>query len=162
MDENLNLTEGTDITPADTDEVTDGAGSEAFTKDSDTDSDTVTESMADSSFTDEDYSRLAEEDILAIRESFAEAREYKSIAELDDPKRFCELRDMGLSVREAYLATRRPPHYDNRAHLIGAAPKSAGGPVSSMTSRELESARDLFGGLSDSEIQSLYRRVSKQ
>ena len=107
-----------------------------------------------------DYARLAAEDLEAIRREFREARELTSLTDLDDPVRFAELRELGLTPREAYLATRKPKKPDNRSHLSGAAPRSAGSVGSGMTQNELLRARELFSGMSDREIQSLYKRVS--
>ena len=107
-----------------------------------------------------DYEALEAEDLAALRREFYEARGIRSIAELDDPVRFAELRELGLSPREAYLATKKVRRQDNRQHLRGATPKSAAGVHSGMTSAELSKARELFSGMSDTEIQRLYKRVS--
>lgn len=88
----------------------------------------------------------------------------RSVHELVDEKRYSELRALGLSAKEAFLATakRRPTASDNRAHLSGAAPKSIHAPASSMTQAELSEARELFVGMSDTDIKELYRKVTKQ
>ena len=108
-----------------------------------------------------DYESLAEDDLAAIRREFREARELSSLTELDDPVRFAELRELGLTPKEAYLATRKPKRADNRSHLSGAAPRGAGSPRTAMTQGELLRAREIFSGMSDREIQSLYKRVSR-
>ena len=106
------------------------------------------------------YERLAMEDLLALKREFHEAKELNSLSELDDPVRFAELRELGLTPREAYLATKRTRHQDNRRHLSGAAPRGAGSPRGAMTQSELLRARELFSGMSDKDIQSLFKRVS--
>lgn len=111
---------------------------------------------------DTDFEALAASDLIEIRREFHEARALSSLAELDNPVRFAELRELGLSAREAYLATQKRRRTDNRSHLSGVAPRSASAPTRSMTASELSRARDLFSGMSDSEIQSLYKRVSRQ
>ena len=108
-----------------------------------------------------DYESLAEDDLAAIRREFREARELSSLTELDDPVRFAELRELGLTPKEAYLATRKPKRADNRSHLSGAAPRGAGSPRTAMTQGELLRAREIFSGMSDREIQSLYKSVSR-
>lgn len=109
-----------------------------------------------------DYAALAEDDLMKLRREFPQARELRSIAELDNPVRFAELRELGLSPKEAYLATQKPrAHRDNRSHLVGSMPSVRGGGAPTMTRSELYSAREIFSGMSDSEIQSLYKRVSK-
>lgn len=110
----------------------------------------------------EDFEALAAADLNEIRREFQEARGLTSITELDNPIRFAELRELGLSVREAYLATQKRRRTDNRSHLSGVAPRGAASPARSMTSSELSRARELFIGMSDAEIQSLYKRVSRQ
>ncbi len=88
----------------------------------------------------------------------------KALPELVNEKRYEELRSLGLSAEEAFLATAKKQGgtYDNRAHLCGSVPKSVKAPVSAMTPHELLEARELFGGISDEEIRSLYQRVTKQ
>ena len=108
------------------------------------------------------YERLAKDDLDAIRREFFEAKEIKSLKELDNPIRFAELRELGLTPREAYLATKKPRAIDNRRHLSGTAPRPATSPRASMTASELSHARELFSGMTDGEIQSLYKRVLKQ
>ncbi len=117
---------------------------------------------ADSARSDADYAALAEADLQSLKKEFYEARSLGSIAELDNPTRFAELRELGLTPREAYLATQRAKRApDNKGHLHGTLPKSIGSPGLSMSRTELHNAREIFSGMSDSEIQSLYKRVSK-
>ncbi|MBQ8321589.1 MAG: hypothetical protein IJX92_04420 [Clostridia bacterium] len=54
-----------------------------------------------------------------------------------------------------------PSGEDSRAHITSAVPRGACSPESPMTQREMERARELFSGLSDSEIHNLYKRVTK-
>ena len=109
-----------------------------------------------------DYELLAKNDMQTLASLFPELRGKNSILELDNPIRYAQLRDLGLSEKEAYLATsKRRSYHDNRAHLRSAVPKGASGPASSMTQAELDSARELFGNMSDAEIQKLYKKVTK-
>lgn len=109
-----------------------------------------------------DYSELAARDIEEIHSRFPESRHISTVHSLDNPERYAELRDLGLSAYEAYLATQTPRKMrDNRAHLTGSVPKGASGPAVSLSISELDSMRDVFGALSDSEIQSLYKRVMR-
>ncbi len=108
-----------------------------------------------------DYAEIVESDLRALRAAYPELGEIKSITELENPLRYAELRDLGLSPKEAYLATgghRR--RADNRAHLSSAVPRGAGSPRSNMTHAELERARELFPGLGDAELHGLYKKVS--
>ena len=108
------------------------------------------------------YEELMECDLAELKQEFAELGGIVSITELKNPLRYAALRDMGLTPVEAYLATAgRRRVADTRGHLTGSIPRAAGGPPSSMSKRELESARELFSGLTDSQIQKLYQRVTQ-
>ena len=77
-----------------------------------------------------------------------------------DPERYQQLRAMGLTMKEAYLATsERSRTADNKRHLTDSMPKSARSPATAMTRREMELARVLFDGMSDEQIKKLYNRV---
>lgn len=108
-----------------------------------------------------DYSQVVENDLAELRARFPELASIGSITELDNPLRFAELRDLGLSVDEAYLATsKRRVRTDNRRHLTSTVPIGTI-PDREIPRGELERARQMFSGLSDKEIRSLYRRVTK-
>lgn len=107
-----------------------------------------------------DYEAMMEDELRALKRDFPEMRDAVSITELESPIRYAELRDLGLSPREAYLATSgRRKRTDNRRHLFSAVPRGSGAPVSGMTHAELESARELFPGLGDRELMGLYKKV---
>jgi len=80
-------------------------------------------------------------------------------------QRYRELRALGLTPEEAYLATcpRRQPSqiHDTRSHLSDSVPRSSSTPQALMTRRELREAREIFSGLDDSQIISLYKRVTQ-
>lgn len=108
-----------------------------------------------------DYAELVESDIRELKRQFPELLGMVDLTELDNPLRYAALRDLGLSPREAYLATsERHGRTDNRAHLSTAVPRGAGAPRGGMSRDELYRARELFGNLSDAELQSLYRKVN--
>ena len=105
------------------------------------------------------YSEIAREDVMALQKEFTELASLQSITELDNPLRYAALRDLGLSPREAYLATaERPRRRDNRAHLYGTPRRAFGG--STMPEADMATAREIFGDLSDSEIRKLYKKVT--
>lgn len=108
-----------------------------------------------------DYEALEREDLAALRAEFPELASVNTLSSLDDPTRYGELRDLGLSPREAYLATakRQIPKADNRAHLQSAMPRAVSGGSGGISPRELEEARSLFSDLSDAEIRRLYQKV---
>ena len=105
---------------------------------------------------------LARADLEVLKHEFAELAALESIAELENAVRYGALRDLGLTPREAYLASApRRAARDNRAHLQSAVPIMAATPEVGITAKELSSARELFSGLSDREIRSLYKRVTR-
>ena len=109
-----------------------------------------------------DYGEIERQDLSELKSIFPHLRDKSSILELDNPLRYAALRDLGLSPKEAYLATSEPIRkYDNRSHLISAVPKSASSPADLLSRGELEAARELFSGLSDRELQRLYKTVTK-
>ena len=108
-----------------------------------------------------DYEALIASDVQALKSEFPELRGIKDVTDLDNPLRYAALRDLGLTPAEAYLATAKRRAQDNRAHLRSAHGRNATLSRGMMSQHELAAARDLFPGLSDSEIQRLYKRVSK-
>ena len=114
----------------------------------------------DSTFVD--YDEIARADLEELKASFPELSEISSISMIENPLRYAALRDLGLSAKEAYLATNaHRVKYDNRSHLSSAVPGGAASPKSTMTVAELDAARELFGQLSDREIQKLYKKVTR-
>ena len=112
----------------------------------------------------EDYLALIEEDLKSLREAIPELQDIKDISELENPVRYGALRDLGLSPAEAYRATtteRQRRRSDNRQHLRSSVPKSVSVPTGGMSYRDIEMAREIFSGISDSEIQRLYRKVTR-
>lgn len=111
-----------------------------------------------------DFSAIEQEDLCTLREEFPELATAASLTALSDPARYGELRELGLTPREAYLATeghRRAPVRDTRLHLgssIGRTARPAGGRLGAA---ELDAARDLFPSMTDGEIEALWRRVAE-
>ena len=111
----------------------------------------------------EDFDRFAEierADIAELLRDFPHLGSINSLSEIENPARYGVLRELGLSPREAYLASCYSKKIDNRAHLHSTVPGRATSPEGGMSVGELRSARELFSGLSDSEIRSLYKRVT--
>ena len=109
-----------------------------------------------------DYAALAAADMRELCELFPELSGKKSITELDDPLRYAALRDLGLTPREAYLATAKiRPRYDNRSHLKSDVPRGTANGGDELLGKELDECRELFFGLSDREIQKLYKKVTR-
>ncbi len=119
---------------------------------------------ADGDATEEavDYAALAAEDLAALKAQFPALREISSLAALPDPVRYAELREMGLSPKEAYLATggTARSRTDNRAHLLSAVPRQGALAENLPTAEQMAEARRLFSNLSDAQIHRLYQKVT--
>ena len=108
-----------------------------------------------------DYEAIIASDIATLKAEFPELKDITEITELNNPLRYASLRDLGLSPVEAYMATARRRTQDTRSHLRSAHGRSAAAPTSMMTQYELATARELFPGLNDSDLQRLYKKVTK-
>ena len=85
-----------------------------------------------------------------------------TVKDLSENRRYSELRALGLSPKEAYLATSPAERRsDSRSHLTGSFPKAATSPSFAMPKEELAIARSLFEDLDDGEIRKLYKKVTK-
>ncbi len=101
-----------------------------------------------------------ETELASITEELPELK--AGIDDLAENERYSELRALGLTPTEAYLATRTVRRAeDNRSHLTRAVPRSATAPRDTMSRQQLNMARSIFEGLDDSEIRRLYKKVTK-
>ncbi len=108
----------------------------------------------------EDARLSLDSDLDELREEFPELAARESVSELDNPTRYAALRELGLTPREAYLATaKRAPRTDSRSHLSDSFHGTKAAPISQMTRGELLTARELFSDLNDGQIHELYKRV---
>ncbi len=154
--EQLDLNEGSELTE-ERDAVAEDIGEDAVLTEEGTTDGGDTDDLAKET----DYSSIIESDLKELRAQFPELKGIVDITELNNPLRYAALRDLGLTPREAYLATAdRPRRHDNRSHLSTAVPRGAGEVRGGMSREELIRARELFSGMSDTELQSLYRKVS--
>lgn len=113
-----------------------------------------------------DYAALAEADLAEIRRIAPAFGRIGHLAEMPNALRYATLRDAGLTVEEAlhaacHIYLMQPPA-DNRAHLRSAVPIGAAGSPARMTATELRDARELFGDLTDAEIERLYAKCQSQ
>lgn len=109
--------------------------------------------------TEDGHRVRAEEDLLALQSEFPEMRG-KSLADLPSPRRFGELRELGLSPVEAYLATRERVTVGGKSHLRASQPTHSVSRTSAMTAGEMREAASLFPKLSGRDIVKLYKRVT--
>ena len=108
-----------------------------------------------------DYEALIASDIASLKAEFPELAGIKDVTDLNNPLRYAALRDLGLSPAEAYMATAKRSGRDTRSHLVSARGRSMAADSCMMSQLELATARDLFPGRSDSELQRLYTRVTQ-
>ena len=99
------------------------------------------------------------DDVALLKAKFPELGSIGSTAELRYPEKYARFRRMGLSATEAYLATGQGRA---RGKIPPASPLSVTGRKDGIPQRELRVAREIFTGLSDREIQALYKRVTKK
>ncbi len=127
---------------------------EADTSDLDVDNENPEEELFEPDEEDntDDFEELCRE--------FPELKE-NNAEELYNTQRYEQLRALGLTPKEAYLATAKlRVKTDNRSHLSSAVPRGAKSPSGKMTASELRAARELFSDASDQEIIRLYKRVT--
>lgn len=108
-----------------------------------------------------DYAALAAEDLAQIKRLDPAYAPAAHLSELPFARRFAELRDLGLSVAEALAAA--APRFegrDSRAHLRTLSPRGSHSTGGSLDRTQMKEAKLLFAGLSEAEINALYRRVS--
>lgn len=108
-----------------------------------------------------DYAALAAEDLSEIKKLDPAYAPATHLSELPFARRFAELRDLGLSVAEALAAA--APRFegrDSRAHLRALSPRGSRSTAGSLDRTQMKEAKLLFGGLSEAEINALYRRVT--
>jgi hypothetical protein len=109
-----------------------------------------------------DYAALAAEDLATLRAQFPALKGLTSLAALSDPVRYAELRECGLTPKEAYLAIGGTPRRasDNRAHLFSAVPRASTATTEAISAAEMAEARRLFSNLTDAQICKLYKKVT--
>ena len=108
-----------------------------------------------------DYEELVKADMNELTEEFSNGEKIK-ITDLKNPIRYGALRDLGLTPREAYLASGgKKERVDNRSHLSSSVPRKLSAPFSEMPRADLDAARELFSDMNDSEIRNLYKKVTQ-
>ena len=123
--------------------------------------DEVSDAPSEMTTTPEGRSQSASEDILELCLDFPEMRAADVCRATSSP-RYAELRRIGLTPREAYLATSRGEAADNRSHLTTGVPSGARANTAGMTGWEMSMARAIFSDLPENEIKRLYTKVTSQ
>ena len=97
-------------------------------------------------------------DLDELKAEFSELAGVDSIEDLRFPEKYRRFREMGLSPSEAYMAT---GEYRAKERHIPPSPLSVSRRAEGIPQRQLQMAREIFEGLTDMEIQALYKRVTK-
>ena len=97
-------------------------------------------------------------DLEELKAEFSELVGVDSIDDLRFPEKYRRFREMGLNPTEAYMATGE--HRAKERH-IPPSPLSVSRRAEGIPQRQLQMAREIFEGLTDMEIQALYKRVTK-
>lgn len=108
-----------------------------------------------------DYEQLAAADLAEIKRLDPDYAPATHLGELPFARRFAELRDLGLSVKEALAAAApRFEKHNGLSHLRAIAPHGARRAEGVLDRDGMKEAKLLFGNLSEGEINALYRRVT--
>lgn len=111
--------------------------------------------------------RLMKDDLAALHSAFPETRKYKTMLEIPNFTRFGQLRDMGLSAKEAFSASnpdlvrssaaKAAKRANNgKSHLRPVVGKSSSKGETVISSRQMREFREMFPNMSDAEIRKLY------
>lgn len=122
---------------------------------------------------DQQFEIRARQDLAELHAAYPETQKYKHVRDLpqDIRKRFGEFRDMGLSAKQAYAAAnpdgirtdtaaavKKQVAHGSKEHLRSAVPKASKSDSIAMSKKELAEFRELFPGMSDSELRALYKQ----
>lgn len=116
--------------------------------------------------------KMVRDDLAALALEFPETKGFTKFEDIPNHKRFGELRDLGLSPREAYTAAnpdrmreaaadsvRQQNINATKNHLQSNVPKASKDASEKISRGELEQYRELFPNLSDKEIIALYKKT---
>ena len=120
------------------------------------------------------FEKKMREDLAEIHAAYPETRNLDSVTKFPNFREFGKLRDLGLSPKQAYIAshsdavmasvassTKRQSLNETKNHLKPAVSKSSKDHSLTLTRRELAEYRELFPDLNDREIAALYRQAKK-
>ena len=143
----------------DTDTCEDTSDELTYSEDTDACEDASNEVTCDAPQADEgkdEFDPMAE--LTALKKGFPELSGIDSLSALKDPEKYERFRRMGLTPSEAYMASG-----DHRLATRGipSSPLSVTRRAEGIPDRQLRMAREIFTGLTDVEIQALYKRVTK-
>lgn len=116
--------------------------------------------------------KMVAEDMQKLHSQFPELKSVTKFADLPNARRYAELRDLGLSVEEAYNAANPGGRRDaitnsvkqqainaSKAHLKSNVPIASRDNSVKITRAEMQQMRDIFPDMSDKEIIALYKKT---
>ena len=116
--------------------------------------------------------KMIASDMAELHSQFPEMKDVTKFADIPNAKRYAELRDMGLSVKEAYNAANPDRRRDaiassvkqqainaSKAHLKSNVPIASKDTSVKITRAEMQQMRDIFPDMSDKEIIALYKKT---
>lgn len=119
-----------------------------------------------------EFEKKARADLAELQAVYPETKGYTDIRQIPNLKRFGELRDLGLSPKEAYsaanpdairnnvaTAVKKQSLQDTKKHLHSAVPKGSRDTAPKMSRAELTLWRELFPELNDKELLKLYKQT---
>lgn len=122
-----------------------------------------------------EFEKKKRADLSEVQALYPETKQYGDIEDIPNFRRFAELRDMGLSPKEAYIAAnpdaaresvaaavKQGALNDTKKHLRSSVPKGAKDGSVRMSRAEFAEWRELFPGKSDKEIVALYRQTIRK
>ena len=130
-----------------------------YSEDTDACEDASNEATCDAPQADEgkdEFDPMAE--LTALKKGFPELSGIDSLSALKDPEKYERFRRMGLTPSEAYMAS---GEHRLATRGIPSSPISVTRRAEGIPDRQLRMAREIFTGLTDVEIQALYKRVTK-
>ena len=119
------------------------------------------------------YENLKKADLAALHAAYPDTADLDDIEKMENFRRFGELRDKGLSVKEAYAAAnpeavrksaaeaaKKNSLKGTKAHIGSVVPKGANGDSADMSPKQMKEWREMFPGKTKKEIISLFKRAN--
>lgn len=116
--------------------------------------------------------RMVAKDMSELHSAFPETKDILKFEDIPNARRYAELRDLGLSVQEAYNAAnpegrraaiansvKQQTINASKSHLKSNVPIASKDTSVKITRAEMETMRDLFPDKSDKEIIALYKKT---
>lgn len=116
--------------------------------------------------------RMVEKDMKELHSLFHETKDITKFENVPNVKRYAELRDLGLTVAEAYNATNSDARREaiassvrqqlinaSKSHLKSTVPIAAKDTSIKISRADMQQMRDLFPNMSDKELVALYKKT---